>query len=93
MILHGTTLYDYVNAAMRHGLANPSAPQGINDEQSNVLKLVLACAMVAEGSGESDVGHRLFESVRETADQALHSAVIDIRSLPFLVLVVSHKHS
>ena len=90
LIIHGTNLYEFIDAAIRSGLANPSAPgQGINDEQSCVLKMVLAISTVLEGSGQSEIGFRLFESVKEAADRALHSEVIEIKSLPFLVLVVS----
>jgi hypothetical protein len=50
--------------------------------------MVLAISTVVEGSGQSDIGSRLFESVREAADRALHSETIEIKSLPFLALVV-----
>ena len=83
-------MYDYIDAPLRTGLANnTSAPgKGINDEQSYVLKMVLAISTVVEGSGQSEIGYRIFESVREAADRTLHSEVIEIKSLPFLVLVV-----
>ena len=94
VIIHGTNLYDFIDAALRTGLANTTAPgKGINDEQSCVLKMVLACATVTEGSGQSEIGSRLFESVREIADRLLHSEVIEVKSLPFLVLVVSRFSS
>ena len=89
VIIHGTNLYEFIDAAFRTGLASPTAPgQGINDEQSCVLKMVLACATATEGSGQSEIGSRLFESVREIADRLLHSEIIEVKSLPFLVLVV-----
>jgi hypothetical protein len=50
--------------------------------------MVLAISTVVEGSGQSEIGYRIFESVREAADRTLHSEVIEIKSLPFLVLVV-----
>jgi hypothetical protein len=91
VITHGTNLYEFIDAALRTGLANATAPgKGINDEQSCVLKMVLASATVTEGSGQSEIGSRLFESVRVVADRLLHSQVIEVKSLPFLVLVVSH---
>ncbi len=89
VIIHGTNVYDFMDAALRTGLANPNTPgKGVNDEQSLVLKMVLACAAVVEGNGQSEIGYRLFESVREAADRILHGEVIEIKSLPLLVLVV-----
>lgn len=90
LIIHGTNLYDFIDAALRNGLASTNGPgKGINDEGSCVLKLVLACATLVESSGQSEIAYRLFESVREAADRTLHSETIEIKNLPFLVLVVS----
>ena len=58
-----------------------------------VLKMVLACATVTEGNGQSEIGYRLFESVREAADRVLHSEAIEVKSLPFVVLVVGSGFS
>lgn len=90
MIIHGSNLYHFIDAALRNGLARTDTPgKGVIDEESCILKLVLACATLVEGSGQSEIAYRLFESVREQADRTLHSEVIEIKSLPFLVLVVS----
>lgn len=89
VIIHGTNLYEFIDAAVRTGLANPSNPKGINDEQTCILKMVLAISTVVEGDGQSEIGYRLFESIKGAADQRLHSESIEIKSLPFLVLVVS----
>jgi len=51
--------------------------------------MVLAISTVVEGSGQSEIGYRLFESVREVAERILHSEIIEIRNLPFLALLVS----
>ncbi|KAG0649902.1 putative transcriptional regulatory [Hyphodiscus hymeniophilus] len=91
LIVHGTNLYRFIDAALRTGLANTTRPgQGVSDEQSCILKLVLACATLVEGSGQSEIAYRLFESVREAADRTLHSEVIELKSLPFLVLVANY---
>lgn len=89
VIIHGTNLYEFIDAAIRTGLANPAAPKGIRDRQSCILKMILAISTVVEGNGQSEIGYRLFESVREAADRYLHSETVEITSLPFLVLVVS----
>jgi hypothetical protein len=72
-------------------MAMDSGPtnQGIKDENTNVLKMVLAIALTVEGSGQSDIGNRLFESVKGAADAILHSESVSIKSLPLLALVVS----
>jgi len=88
IIQHGSNLYDFVGAALRTGLATRSSPQGVNDEKSWILKMILAISTVVEGSGQSEIAYRLFESVREPADRTLHSETIEVKSLPFLVLVV-----
>lgn len=82
-------MYEFIDAALRTGLATTTGPgKGILDEQSCILKMVLAISTVVEGSGQSEIGYRLFESVRDAADRTLHNEVIEIKSLPFLVLVV-----
>lgn len=89
LIIHGTNLYEFIDAALRTGLADPTVPgKGVYDEQSLVLKMVLACAALVEGNGQSEFAYRLFESVREAADRILHSEAIEVKSLPLLVLVV-----
>ncbi|KAI9644547.1 hypothetical protein NHQ30_006568 [Ciborinia camelliae] len=89
LIRHGITLFDFIDAAVRNGLATSNSHQGINDINSCMLKTVMAISMIVEGSGQSDLAFRFFESVREHADNALHDEVVDVNSLPFLVLVVS----
>jgi hypothetical protein len=92
VITHGNNLYEFISAALRTGLASTNGPgQGVYDEQSLVLKMVLACAAAVEGNGQSEIGFRLFESVREAADKILHGEAIEVKSLPLLVLVVGQK--
>jgi len=92
VISHATNLFRFMEAAVRQGLISADAAptnQGIKDENTNVLKMVLAIALTVEGSGQSDTGNRLFESVKGAADAILHSESVRIKSLPLLVLVVS----
>lgn len=89
VIIHGTNLYDFVDAAYRNGLRNSNSEGPIRDEQTCVLKMVLACSTLTEGHGQSEIAYSLFESVREAADRILHGEVIEVKDLPFLVLVVS----
>ena len=92
VISHATNLFRFMEAAVRQGLMTADAApanQGIKDENTNVLKMVLAIALTVEGSGQSDTGNRLFESVKGAADAILHGESASIKSLPLLVLVVS----
>ncbi|KAH8592459.1 hypothetical protein B0O99DRAFT_517581 [Bisporella sp. PMI_857] len=89
LIIHGKNMYTFIDAALRTGLAKTTSPQGIHDIQTCILKMVLAVSLVVEGGGESELGYRLFESVRKIADRILHSEVFEITQLPLLVLVVS----
>lgn len=85
VIRNTTSLY-----SQRSGLARLSLP---GDANSSILKLVLATAMTVEGSGQSEMGERLFESVREAVDIILHSGNFDIQDLPLLVLcAMYHFH-
>ncbi len=92
VIIHANNIYNFIDAVLQNGLENPNAPgKGVNDEQSLVLKMVIACAAVVEGNGQSEIGYRLFESVREAADRILHGEAIEVKNLPLLVIVVGQK--
>ncbi|OGM46479.1 Zn(II)2Cys6 transcription factor [Aspergillus bombycis] len=52
----------------------------------HILRLVLACAITAEASGNSDLAMRLFEDVQEVADNCVWGPP-DIRGIVFLTLV------
>jgi hypothetical protein len=89
-IIHATNLYRFLDAAARNGIqADNSTAEGLKDLNSNILKMVLANALTVEGSGQSELGNRLFESVKESADDIMRSESVDVRSLPLLALVVS----
>ena len=91
IVVHTTNLYSFLDAAQRSGLAQMTLPgeDGVSDENSCVLKMVLACALMVEGSGQSEMGVRLFSSVRNVADNFLYAEAIDLKNLPLLVLCVS----
>jgi len=63
--------------------------QGILDSQSCALKMIVAIALILESGGQSSLGHRLFESVREKAERTLLSGSVELKKLSFLVLMVS----
>ena len=61
---------------------------GLDDTDVHILRLVFACALTAEGSGRSERAIRLFDSVREVADNCVWGAP-EIKNIIFLTLVVS----
>lgn len=90
-----TSLYSFLEAAQRSGFARLSLPGSdtMKDANCSVLKLILATAMTVEGSGHSETGAILFESVREAVDIILHSGNFAIKDLPLLVLcAMYHFH-
>lgn len=87
---HATMLYTFVEAANRSGLMQIAMPGSdtIHDDDTNILKLVLACAMVLETSGRSELGKRMFEYVKPTVDAQLLSTP-DTKGVRMVVLTVS----
>ncbi len=80
------TLYDSTprTRLAQRGL---SGAEGLDDEDTRVLKMVLATALIVEGNGQSELGQSLFESVRQYAESSLWGPV-NISQLKLLVLVV-----
>lgn len=60
---HASVMYTLLDAAARVLGTNHHPTDGIHDEGTDVLRLVLAIALVLEGTGQSELGTRLFESV------------------------------
>lgn len=92
VIQHATNLFRFLEAASRTGLASETNPSNerLTDTNANILKMILANALTVEGSGQSELGNRLFESVRDHTSLLMQHPDIDIKSLPLLAIVVSH---
>jgi len=86
---HIESLYKFMNASIRTGLVLTHMPGGdtINDEDTNILKLVLATAMISEGSGKSELGQRLFDYVQPQVDSLLlgNAGIKDVKVLALTV--------
>ena len=83
-------LYDLMEAATRAG---PAAQQllehvKLDNEDCSLLKAVLATALMIEGSGQSEVGQKLFRSIQPVVERQLWNS-INIRGLQLLSVVVS----
>lgn len=84
MIEHARYLHRYANT-MR---AEPHT-EATKDTKSCTLKMVLACALMVETCGRSDIAMQLYDSVRPQADSVMHSEMLDIRTLLLPALMVS----
>lgn len=83
-------LWTFIEAALRTGLGQPSLPgaDALDDEDTNVLKMVLASSLLLENNGQSDMAVRLFESVRPTFEMKFWNPP-DMKTLTLFILTVS----
>jgi hypothetical protein len=90
VVTYASKLYRFMDAARRSGLLQHTDPgtDNLDDEDTNILKLVLAAAMTVEASGRSDMGLRLFESVQPAIDRVVLGSVTK-KSTQILAMAVS----
>ena len=89
VIAYAQKLYRFMEAAHRSGLMQQGMPgaDAIDDEDTNILKMVMATAMTVEASGRSELGRRMFEYVHSAIDNLLLGNV-GIKGIQLLVLTV-----
>lgn len=91
---HATLLFTFVDALARNNKMMFIGPgyDSMQDEETDVLKIVMATAMVVEGTGSSELGKRLIKSVSNTADSRLMGNVNlkDIQVLTLIVRGIAH---
>ncbi|KAI9804259.1 MAG: hypothetical protein M1833_007066 [Piccolia ochrophora] len=92
MIRHANLLYTFIETAARTGLTQCGLPgaDSVDDDDTSILKAVLAAAITMEGSGQSDLGKRLFESVRDVADRRLWGFEVDMKGLELLAVLAMY---
>lgn len=90
VIAHATGLYRFIEAAYRTGLMRQGLPgaDAIDDEDTNILKLMLATALTVEACGRSELGQRLFEYVQPAIDNMLLGNA-GIKGVRLLTMAVS----
>ncbi|MCJ1308170.1 hypothetical protein MMC25_001822 [Agyrium rufum] len=76
--------FNFMRSASRTGLLD--SDDGFQDDDSNILKMVLAVASTTEQSGQCELGQKLFESVRPAVEDLLWQP-IRVKGLMILVLV------
>lgn len=91
-IRHATLLYTFMEAAHRTRLVEVSFPgaDSISDDQTILLKLVLATALILEGSGKSELGTAMFQSIRSNIE-AIMLTPVNVRGIKMLTLTVSRS--
>lgn len=82
-------LFTFTQSAAKIGLISPYMPGSdrLADSDVNILKMILATALIIEGRGQSELGKELYDSTREAFEGRLFGPV-DIKGLILLVLVV-----
>jgi hypothetical protein len=90
LVEYANKLFNFMEAAQRTGLMMRDFPgaDAIDDEETNVLKIVMATAMVVEGSGKSDLGRAMYAYVQPSID-ALLLGDTGLRGVQLLALTVS----
>lgn len=91
MVSHIRTLMRFLNSAKTNGFALMGMPgeDAINDDQTTLLKLVLAIALTVEGHGHSELGRKLFESARTQVDLIIVQPV-SIRAAVLIILTATY---
>jgi hypothetical protein len=57
-------LWTFLEAGLRSGIGHMPGADAIDDDDTNLLKMILAAALILEGSGQSELGQRIFESLK-----------------------------
>ncbi|KAI5299808.1 hypothetical protein KEM55_001655 [Ascosphaera atra] len=86
---HANLLFNFIEAADRTGLAMRSLPgaDGLYDDDTCILKLLLAASLLAEKNGESEMAGNLFSSVKDKVMEKIFEPA-DLKSLQLLFLTV-----
>lgn len=88
-IRHANLLYTFLEAANRNGLTQMALPgaDGVHDDETCMLKLMLAVAMTLEGNGKSEAGSKMFKNVM-TPVQALMYRPVDVTLIRLVAMTV-----
>ena len=87
------TLFTFLDSMKRVGFLKSEIENGdsLDDDETLVLKMILACALTIEGNGESELGKRLFENVRRISNmQDRLGKPATIRGLQILFLTAQY---
>jgi len=87
---HANSLYKFIQASLRVGFGQPTLPgaDAIDDEETTVLKMILAITLTVEGHGRSEFGQRFFDAAKPAVDLKLVTA-LDTKSVVLVVLTAT----
>jgi hypothetical protein len=86
------TQYQFMEeSSPKNGMnSNAEVLSPVSEQDLNILKMVLAIASAVECSGQSEFGHRLFESTKRASDNIIHAEGVSIKDIPLVVLVATY---
>ncbi|KAE8376506.1 fungal-specific transcription factor domain-containing protein [Aspergillus bertholletiae] len=84
-------LYTFMEAATRTGFAQRALPgsDGLQDDNTNLIKMILATTLVVEGGGQSELGQRLYMSVKPVIESKIWEA-LDIKTIQLFGIVATY---
>lgn len=80
-------LWSFLEAALRSGLGHFPGADAIVDDDTNLIKMVLAAALTVESNGHSDLGQILFEAVKPAVTASFWGP-IDMKGLSLICVAV-----
>jgi hypothetical protein len=87
IIRHVNTLWIFLEAALRSGIGHMPGADAIDDDDTNLVKIILAAALVLEGDGQSDLGQRMFESLKPAVTAKFWGST-DMKGLALICITV-----
>ncbi|KAL4813059.1 fungal-specific transcription factor domain-containing protein [Aspergillus spinulosporus] len=88
-------LYTFMEAAMRTGLMHRglAGADSLEDDSANLIKLIFATTLVVEGGGQSQLGQRLYLSVKPAIESKIWDT-LDVKTIQLLGLMATyHFHT
>lgn len=91
LLRHLNLLFAFLDAATRTGFMQKALPghDAIHDDNTNILKLVIATGASLEVNGQSELGNRVFACVRPHVEARLNGRA-DVKGIQMLALNVSY---
>ncbi|KAL2845394.1 fungal-specific transcription factor domain-containing protein [Aspergillus pseudodeflectus] len=90
-----TLLYTFMEAAMRTGLMHVGLPgaDNLKDDSTILIKLIIATTLIVEGGGQSELGRRLYLSVKPAIESKIWDT-LDVKTIQLLGLMATyHFHT
>lgn len=87
VIAHVNMLWNFLEAALSSGIGQMSAASAVDEDDMNLVKLILATALMLEGNGQSDLGQQIFESLKP-AVTAKFWGPTDLKGLKLICVAV-----